>query len=186
MGVVQLRSQLQVNTLEIEEFSEEGTETADRHRSIPEPAESDAGARTAANVHATRLRVAKTTLWRSVKKRNRNPSWRQILEKRQEGQQFRLADPPNLPTRPSSPKRLKISLIALVGGLAFGCALAFLAETKNPSFHSEDDARSRCDIASSHRCSTLLSPPLSSGSVLEREHVRVVRWMRLGAFGGGC
>jgi polysaccharide chain length determinant protein (PEP-CTERM system associated) len=64
------------------------------------------------------------------------------LEKRQEGQQFRLADPPNLPTRPSSPNRVKISLIALLGGLVVGCAFAFLAEARNSSFHTEDDATS--------------------------------------------
>jgi protein tyrosine kinase modulator len=64
------------------------------------------------------------------------------LEKRQEGQQFRLADPPNLPSRPSKPKRLKISLAALLGGLVIGCALAFLAEIRRSSFHTEDDATS--------------------------------------------
>ena len=64
------------------------------------------------------------------------------LEKRQEGQQFRLADPPNLPTRPSQPKRLKISLIALFAGLVVGCAFSFLAEIKNLALHTESDARS--------------------------------------------
>ena len=61
------------------------------------------------------------------------------LEKRQEGQQFRLADPPNLPTRPSKPKRLKIALGALACGLVLGCAFAFLAEVKNRSFHTEEE-----------------------------------------------
>lgn len=63
------------------------------------------------------------------------------LEIRQEGQQFRMADPPNLPTVPSSPKRLKISLIGLLAGLGLGCVLAFLLEFRNQSFRSEDDAR---------------------------------------------
>ena len=62
------------------------------------------------------------------------------LEKRQEGQQFRLADPPNLPTMPSSPKRFKISLMGLLGGLVCGCALAFLIDFRHSSFRSEDDA----------------------------------------------
>jgi uncharacterized protein involved in exopolysaccharide biosynthesis len=65
------------------------------------------------------------------------------LEKRQEGQQFRLADPPNLPTLPSSPKRLKISLIALAVGLFAGCGLAFAVEMKNQSFHTEGHVSSR-------------------------------------------
>jgi polysaccharide biosynthesis transport protein len=61
------------------------------------------------------------------------------LELRQEGQQFRLADPPSMPSRPSSPKRLKISLIALLGGLLLGCTFAFLAELKSATYHSVRD-----------------------------------------------
>ena len=65
------------------------------------------------------------------------------LEKRQEGQQFRLADPPNLPTRPSSPKRIKISLIALLGRT--GCRLRaclFGSRLRNSPFHKESDVSS--------------------------------------------
>jgi succinoglycan biosynthesis transport protein ExoP len=61
------------------------------------------------------------------------------LEKRQEGQQFRLVDQPSLPTVPSSPKRMKISLGGVAAGLGVGLALAFLMEMKDSSFHSEDD-----------------------------------------------
>jgi uncharacterized protein involved in exopolysaccharide biosynthesis len=68
------------------------------------------------------------------------------LEKRQEGQQFRLADPPNLPTVPSSPKRVKISLLGILGGLVVGCALAFVAEMRDFSFHSEDEAMRRLEL----------------------------------------
>ena len=65
------------------------------------------------------------------------------LEKRQEGQQFRLADPPNLPNKPSSPKRLKISLAGVGAGLLLGCVLAFIAEARKASFHAESDVKSR-------------------------------------------
>ena len=68
------------------------------------------------------------------------------LEKRQEGQQFRLADPPNLPDRPSSPKRLKISVIALAVGILAGCALAFVLEVRNPVFRSESDVSGRLTL----------------------------------------
>jgi len=57
------------------------------------------------------------------------------LEERQEGQQFRLVDPPTLPAFPSSPKRLKISLGGLGAGLALGLVLAFLIDMKEKSFH---------------------------------------------------
>jgi len=65
------------------------------------------------------------------------------LEKRQEGQRFRLVDQPSLPTLPSSPDRIKISLGAAAGGLGLGLGLALLLELKDRSFHSEDDLSRR-------------------------------------------
>ena len=61
------------------------------------------------------------------------------LEKRQEGQQFRLIDHPSLPTVPSSPNRIKISLGGVAGGIGLGLALAFLINFNDSSFHSEED-----------------------------------------------
>jgi len=61
------------------------------------------------------------------------------LEKRQEGQQFRMIDQPSLPTVPSSPNRVKISLGGAVGGVLLGLGLAFFLELKDHSFRSEKD-----------------------------------------------
>jgi succinoglycan biosynthesis transport protein ExoP len=68
------------------------------------------------------------------------------LEKRQEGQQFRMVDRPSLPTVPSSPKRVKISLGGVGAGLGLGLALAFLMEMKDGSFHSEEDLSQRFSL----------------------------------------
>lgn len=59
------------------------------------------------------------------------------LEKQQVGQQFRLIDPPSLPTVPTSPKRVKISLGGAAAGILLGLALAFLADVRDHCFHSE-------------------------------------------------
>jgi succinoglycan biosynthesis transport protein ExoP len=61
------------------------------------------------------------------------------LEKRQEGQQFRLVDRPSLPTVPSSPNRIKISLGGAAAGIGIGLMFAFLMQMKDSSFHSEED-----------------------------------------------
>ena len=61
------------------------------------------------------------------------------LENQQGGQQFRLIDPASLPSVPSSPKRLKMSLGGMAGGFALALLLAFLAETRDTSFHTESD-----------------------------------------------
>ena len=59
------------------------------------------------------------------------------IEQNQEGQHFRLVDPPTLPTKPSSPKRLMICLGGVAGGIALGLVLAFLMEKQNDAFYSE-------------------------------------------------
>ena len=65
------------------------------------------------------------------------------LEKRQEGQQFRVVDRPSLPTIPSSPNRIKISLGGGFVGIGLGLAFAFLRDMRDRSFHSEEALRKR-------------------------------------------
>lgn len=67
------------------------------------------------------------------------------LEEQQAGQHFRLVDPPSLPSVPSGPKRAKISLGALAGGLALGVVLAFLLDLRTKSFHTEDEVKHAFD-----------------------------------------
>jgi succinoglycan biosynthesis transport protein ExoP len=61
------------------------------------------------------------------------------LEQRQQGQQFRVIDPANLPEKPSSPKRVKIALGGLAAGLFLSAALAFLIDSMDHVFYSEKD-----------------------------------------------
>jgi polysaccharide chain length determinant protein (PEP-CTERM system associated) len=68
------------------------------------------------------------------------------LEKHQEGQQFRVVDPPSLPIVPSSPKRVKISLGGAAAGVAFGLALALFVENTERSFYSEKQLRDRIKV----------------------------------------
>ena len=90
------------------------------------------------------------------------------LEKRQEGQQFRMVDQPSLPTVPSSPNRIKISLGGLAGGIALGLALAFLADFRDRSFRSEKILAERFAIP------LVVGVPL----VLTPGEQRVRTWMR--------
>jgi polysaccharide biosynthesis transport protein len=65
------------------------------------------------------------------------------LEKQQGGQQFRLVEPPSLPDLPSSPKRVKFSLMGVGAGLFLGLALAFITEFARPTFHTAREVSQR-------------------------------------------
>lgn len=61
------------------------------------------------------------------------------LERQQQGEQFRVLDPANLPDKPSFPNRALFAGGGLGGGLALGVALALFIELQNTSMRSERD-----------------------------------------------
>jgi polysaccharide chain length determinant protein (PEP-CTERM system associated) len=61
------------------------------------------------------------------------------LERRQEGEQFRVLDPPNLPDKPTFPDRKKFVGGGLAGGLALGLGIALLLELLNKVIRTEKD-----------------------------------------------
>jgi polysaccharide biosynthesis transport protein len=61
------------------------------------------------------------------------------LEKHQQGQQFRIIDPPSLPMKPSNPDHVQVSLWGLLAGIAAGVALALLAEVRDHSLRDEKE-----------------------------------------------
>ena len=61
------------------------------------------------------------------------------LERRQEGEQFTVLDPANLPDHPSFPNRPLFAMEGFGGGLALGLGLAFLLEMQDTSIRNERD-----------------------------------------------
>jgi succinoglycan biosynthesis transport protein ExoP len=60
------------------------------------------------------------------------------LEKRQQGEQFNLVDPPSLPKQADWPKRFKLSLIAIAAGLAVALGLIGLIEMSHLKIYGEE------------------------------------------------
>ncbi|MBZ5656150.1 MAG: hypothetical protein LAO56_12835 [Acidobacteriia bacterium] len=63
------------------------------------------------------------------------------LEKTQQGEHFRMLDPPSLPTRPYKPKRLQFCGIGLLVGLVFGGAAAYGREKLNGKVYTEKEIK---------------------------------------------
>jgi polysaccharide biosynthesis transport protein len=61
------------------------------------------------------------------------------LQEQQQGQQFKLLDPPSMPYKPSSPNRLMFSLGGLAAGASLGVGLALLLELKNNVVRKQED-----------------------------------------------
>jgi succinoglycan biosynthesis transport protein ExoP len=63
------------------------------------------------------------------------------LEKRQQGEQFRMIDPPNLPNKPYWPNRLLFSLGGFAAGTALGFGLILLLEFASPRVYQDQELR---------------------------------------------
>jgi len=63
-----------------------------------------------------------------------------------QGRRFRLVDPPTLPTKASSPKRLRIALGGFAISALLGFALAFWAEHKDKTLHEEKEVARRFQL----------------------------------------
>ena len=88
------------------------------------------------------------------------------LQRNQQGEQFRIIDPPSLPDKPSFPDRFKFSLSGLAVGLIF--AVAFGAGTE----FVDDRIRSEQDLVEATTLPVLVEiPPLPT----EKE-IRRARW----------
>jgi len=63
------------------------------------------------------------------------------MEAQQDTQQYKVIDPASLPIRPISPNRRRFALGGLAAGLALGFGVALLVDARDRSFHAEAEVR---------------------------------------------
>jgi protein tyrosine kinase modulator len=79
------------------------------------------------------------TFYNDLLKKRDDATMATDLEQRQQGQQFQVLDPANLPDQPSFPNQLYFVLTGFGGGLVLGCGLTLLLEFQDTSVRTEKD-----------------------------------------------
>jgi polysaccharide chain length determinant protein (PEP-CTERM system associated) len=87
----------------------------------------------------TRDHQSAQSFYEDLLKKQRESEMATDLERRQQGEQFRVLDPPSLPERPTFPNRWEITLGGLAFGFCLGGGLVLMLEAKDQSFRTEPD-----------------------------------------------
>jgi polysaccharide biosynthesis transport protein len=145
ISMAQLRGQLQSNRLEIENLSKDEKELKAaiaryQTRLNQTPVREQQIAGIMRNYELLKLDYA------DLLNKEMQSQMAGDLEKRKQGEQFRVIDRPSLPTIPSSPNRIKFGLGGAAGGILLGLALAFVVDFRNVSFHSEKEVSDQLAI----------------------------------------
>ena len=69
------------------------------------------------------------------------------MELVQQGERFRILDPPSLPVKPDFPNRLKFCGFGLAFGLALGAGIVAILEMTDDRLHSEDEIKEMLPVA---------------------------------------
>jgi polysaccharide biosynthesis transport protein len=136
----ELQSQLKVNRIEIanrERTSEDlkGRIAEYQARLNREPVREQQLADLTRNYDQSRAN------YESLLKKRNDSELATSLERRQQGEHFRILDPPSLPVKPFFPNRLKLSAIGLAVGLVLGGAVTAGAELIDDRLYSEKELK---------------------------------------------
>jgi len=136
--VLQLQGQLKANQQEIEDSRRE-LARVDEQISSYQARLNGTPIREQQLADLTRDYDQSTANYDSLLKKQMQSQLATNLEKRQQGEQFRIIDPPSLPMKPISPDRLKLSMIGIFVGLLVGIGLAVTVELIEDRVRNEDE-----------------------------------------------
>jgi len=91
------------------------------------------------------------------------------LERRQQGEQFQLLDPASLPTKPSFPDRMKMSLWGILVGILFAGAAVAICEATDDKVYNEKDLK---EIVSARILASIPPMPTVAEQQLQAKRLR--------------
>jgi polysaccharide chain length determinant protein (PEP-CTERM system associated) len=113
--------------------------------------------------------TSRTSYQALLAKRN-NSSVAAEMERRAQGEQFRILDPASYPDKPSKPNLLQLDILGLLVGVFTGCGLAMLVEMSDNTLHSERDFTQVIPVPVLANLPFLLDPH-------EKRRSSIRRWM---------
>src|SRR3984893_10771118 len=120
----------------------------------------------------TRDHQTASDIYNELLKKSQSSTMAGALVHQQDSEQFRVYDPPNLPTQPSFPKKPYFLGGGAFGGLALGCGVLFLLAMMDKTIHSEHDAELFLQLPVLTVVPTLAVAGLNGNAVVDRkEHI---------------
>ncbi len=111
------------------------------------------------------------TFYEDLLKKQRESEMATDLERKQQGEQFRVLDPPSLPEKPTFPDRLLITLGGLAGGFCLGGGIVAMMEARDQSLRIEPDVVAVLKLpvlVSVPKIETAVSPDEKKGKIAAR------------------
>ena len=143
--IMQLESQLQVNRSEIKN-REQGVASLTARVNEYQARLNDAPAREQELADLTRGYDQSKENYDDLLKKKNGSAMATSMEQMQQGERFRMLDPPSLPTTPDFPNRLKFCGIGLGVGLALGLLVVAGSEFMDDRLHTEKEIKALLPI----------------------------------------
>jgi succinoglycan biosynthesis transport protein ExoP len=139
LGVDQIRGQIALLDNEIKQRTRQETEIEKRIKAMQARVEALPAIEQQMSELNRDYEISKTNYQSLLKKKN-DSAMAAEMERRAEGEQFRVLDPASYPEKPYQPDVAQLSLLGVLGGILCGCGLGLFVEFQDRSIRSARDA----------------------------------------------
>jgi polysaccharide chain length determinant protein (PEP-CTERM system associated) len=136
--IQQLRATLRQQELNISDLTKRQTQVQEQIRLLQERVQASPMVEQQLKELSRNYQSA-ADFYNDLLKKRENSAMATDLAHQQEGEQFRVLDPPSLPANPSFPNKVKFAGGGLAGGFALGLGILYVLMLADQTFHTEKD-----------------------------------------------